>query len=149
MSLQKTDVFFGGADDEILRHESLDEYVEHHLDGQAPTLPEEVEVIEFRRKQLPADLEYAGRGLRPLEHALESLDEDYGNHVDGTGFEPTERMKEAEAAFLRVSGRLRVHGHPLPAPSANEYTVGMASGTPNDGHRQVPGRVSRGVRLSR
>jgi hypothetical protein len=88
--------YWGLPEAERLTATTKDEAIEEILDCLGED-PETIEVCGYA----PMEME----GLTgTLERILESLDEEYGD-PDGNPTEPTETMKEAEAAFLAVIER--------------------------------------------
>ena len=88
-------------DDEQLSHEDLDEAIEAELDEiigdfGMDLLPETIEVHGYRRMEIDPE----SRGLNPLEHVLEWLDENFSD-PDGSSTKPTQAMKDAEREFIR------------------------------------------------
>lgn len=78
-------------------HEAIEEWVENELwESNIYAIPDTVTVTGYARMEISTHL------LNPLEHVLEYLDEEFGSPFDSNWTEPTERMKEAEKAFLQV-----------------------------------------------
>ena len=81
---------------ERLSHVTIDEAVEYHLDNlETESWPETLEVYGFCRMKVDA------RQLCVLDSALENLDYEYSCD-DNEPTESTEKMRTAEAAFLKV-----------------------------------------------
>jgi hypothetical protein len=89
--------YWGAHEEERLVHEDKDEAIEAILDDCAE-MPETIKVCGYARMRPNIIEAYKGD---VLERLLESLDEEHAD-PDGDSTEPTEAMKEAEAAFLAV-----------------------------------------------
>lgn len=86
---------WGCPDDENLYHTDQDDLIEAILDGMPDPLPEKITIAGFSPMELnlnPGDV---------LDSLLERLDEDFSN-PNGDATVATEKMKEAEKAFLAV-----------------------------------------------
>jgi hypothetical protein len=94
MSDIRTPKYYGSPDDERLIATSEDEAIEGILEDYEKD-PETLTICGYAPR-VPNWKWYT-----PLEHLLESLDEDYAD-PDGSNTEPTQAMKDAEAAFLAV-----------------------------------------------
>jgi len=89
---------------ERLSDEDMDEAIEAYLDdlwerdqewaSYASYLPETLSVYGWKRIKIKPEMLW-----EPLEDVLERLDEEFGD-PDGEGFQITDKMKEAQQAFL-------------------------------------------------
>lgn len=101
--------FYGMENTERLEFDDPDEVVDRYLDDAVNTPGESfdsvaerlafpIEVCEYEPMEIPDAQDIANSAL---EHALENLDEEYGD-PDGDNTEPTEAMKAAALSFGRA-----------------------------------------------
>lgn len=97
MSEKKVDLWTWHYDAEDLNHATIADAVESYLSERSPLdeIPETLTVYGYARRN-PTRNDCG----RPLETILEALDEEYGE--DGVFYEPTDRMKAAEQAFIEA-----------------------------------------------
>lgn len=112
MSADERVVFWDCVPDkERLYHSDREDAIEDHLDQMLnpkmtaadvlAALPEKVTVYGWARTEVDRAKLAKLLSESALEDLLERLDEDYGD-PDGDPTDPTEKMQQAEAAFIRV-----------------------------------------------
>ena len=90
-------IYWSIEDEEQLSHSDPHDAIEEYLDQiEISMLTEEHTVTVYEFKPMEVDPKF----LHPLDVLLEHLDEEYGNPEDYS--EPTAKMKEAEAAFVKI-----------------------------------------------
>jgi len=95
--MEERAIVFWSCDDndETLSYTDMDEAVEAYLDEHHVEGP--LKVYGYSRMEV----RYNGGSYGPLEKLLEDLDEEYGS-PDDEADDPTEKMREAEAAFIEA-----------------------------------------------
>jgi len=93
----KVNIFYGEDECQSLHCETMDDAIEEILDGSEED-PVAVEICKYRT------LEVSKKFLegRILEYCLEFLDEEFGNYESDDVTEITQKMKEAEQAFINA-----------------------------------------------
>ena len=91
--------YYGPPDAEHISHKSIDEAVNHIVD-QWPDFdyPETLEIIHYHPMEIKAPASYT-----PLEHLLETLDENNRSENDEGGIDkPSENLLRAESRFIET-----------------------------------------------
>lgn len=104
---------------ENFSYHTLDEAVEMYLDGlERDQWPETVEVSRHEPRVI--DVGFLRRAL--LEHALEAIDDEFGD-PDGGYTDETPRMKEAEETFIKVI--IEEYGEPWACDEVSRETINV------------------------